>query len=50
MILAQTFAFWELIAATRNFIVDFFLGEGGFGRMYQGGVWKIPVRLVEPII
>ncbi|KAE8099505.1 hypothetical protein FH972_017483 [Carpinus fangiana] len=33
---AQTFAFRELIAATRNFRADSFLGEGGFGRVYKG--------------
>jgi hypothetical protein len=33
---AQTFAFRELAAATRNFRADSFLGEGGFGRVYKG--------------
>ncbi|KAK9290449.1 hypothetical protein L1049_008619 [Liquidambar formosana] len=35
-IAAQTFAFRELAAATKNFRADSFLGEGGFGRVYKG--------------
>lgn len=35
-IAAQTFAFRELAAATRNFRGDCQLGEGGFGRVYKG--------------
>ncbi|KAA8516501.1 hypothetical protein F0562_016993 [Nyssa sinensis] len=35
-IAAQTFAFRELAAATRNFRGDCLLGEGGFGRVYKG--------------
>ncbi|KAF3323606.1 serine/threonine-protein kinase PBS1-like protein [Carex littledalei] len=33
---AQTFTFRELVAATRNFRPECFLGEGGFGRVYKG--------------
>ncbi|GFZ11098.1 protein kinase superfamily protein [Actinidia rufa] len=35
-IAAQTFAFRELAAATKNFRGDCLLGEGGFGRVYKG--------------
>ncbi|KAJ6825162.1 putative serine/threonine-protein kinase CDL1 [Iris pallida] len=35
-IAAQTFTFWELAIATRNFRADCLLGEGGFGRVYKG--------------
>ena len=35
-IAAQTFTFRELATATRNFRADCLLGEGGFGRVYQG--------------
>ncbi|KAL5552545.1 hypothetical protein UlMin_039946 [Ulmus minor] len=35
-IAAQTFAFRELAAATKNFRPECFLGEGGFGRVYKG--------------
>lgn len=35
-IAAQTFAFRELAAATKNFRADCLLGEGGFGRVYKG--------------
>lgn len=35
-IAAQTFAFRELAAATKNFRPDCLLGEGGFGRVYKG--------------
>lgn len=35
-IAAQTFAFRELAAATKNFRSECFLGEGGFGRVYKG--------------
>lgn len=33
---AQTFAYRELVAATKNFRGDCFLGEGGFGKVYKG--------------
>lgn len=33
---AQTFTFRELVAATRNFLPECFLGEGDFGRVYKG--------------
>lgn len=32
----QTFTFRELVAATKNFRGDCFLGEGGFGKVYKG--------------
>ncbi|KAL3609538.1 hypothetical protein D5086_000558 [Populus alba] len=35
-IAAQIFAFRELAAATKNFMPECFLGEGGFGRVYKG--------------
>ncbi|KAL8152675.1 hypothetical protein V2J09_010435 [Rumex salicifolius] len=35
---AQTFRFRELAAATKNFREDFFLGEGGFGKVYKGRI------------
>ena len=35
-IAAQTFAFRDLAAATKNFRADCLLGEGGFGRVYKG--------------
>ncbi|KAK8947349.1 Serine/threonine-protein kinase PBS1 [Platanthera zijinensis] len=35
-IAAQTFAFPELAAATKNFRPECLLGEGGFGRVYKG--------------
>ncbi|KAL6571571.1 hypothetical protein OROHE_003214 [Orobanche hederae] len=35
-IAAQTFTFRELAAATKNFIPECLLGEGGFGRVYKG--------------
>ncbi|XP_068657069.1 serine/threonine-protein kinase PBS1-like [Aristolochia californica] len=35
-ITAQTFTFRELAAATKNFIPECLLGEGGFGRVYKG--------------
>jgi hypothetical protein len=35
-IAAQTFAFCDLAAATKNFRADCLLGEGGFGRVYKG--------------
>ncbi|XP_047316499.1 probable serine/threonine-protein kinase PBL7 [Impatiens glandulifera] len=35
-IAAQTFAFRELAAATKNFRGECLLGEGGFGRVYKG--------------
>lgn len=34
----REFTFEELKAATRNFRADSILGEGGFGRVYQGWV------------
>lgn len=33
---ARAISFEELCAATNNFSVDCFLGEGGFGRVYKG--------------
>lgn len=33
---SQTFTFRELAAATKNFRRDYFIGEGGFGRVYKG--------------
>lgn len=38
---AQTFSFDELAAATGNFRLDCFLGEGGFGKVYKGHLEKI---------
>ena len=38
---AQTFSFNELEAATGNFRVDCFLGEGGFGKVYKGHLERI---------
>ncbi|KAG4961301.1 hypothetical protein AAZX31_13G311800 [Glycine max] len=38
---AQTFTFAELAAATGNFRLDCFLGEGGFGKVYKGRIDKI---------
>ena len=35
-IVAHTFPFRELAAATKNFRADCLLGEGGFGRVYKG--------------
>lgn len=35
-IAAQTFTFRELAAATKNFMQESFIGEGGFGRVYKG--------------
>ncbi|KAL9239267.1 hypothetical protein vseg_013606 [Gypsophila vaccaria] len=35
-IVAHTFSFRELAAATKNFRPDCLLGEGGFGRVYKG--------------
>ncbi|KAJ7558236.1 hypothetical protein O6H91_04G029800 [Diphasiastrum complanatum] len=37
-IAAQTFAFSELAAATKNFRPECLLGEGGFGRVYKGRI------------
>mgnify|MGYP002775612318 FL=1 len=37
---AQTFTYWELAAATKNFRSECFLGEGGFGRVYRGTLEK----------
>lgn len=33
---AQRFKFDQLIAATKDFKEDYFLGEGGFGKVYKG--------------
>lgn len=33
---AQLFTFDQVIAATGNFRSDYFLGEGGFGKVYKG--------------
>lgn len=38
---AKTFTFEELAAATGNFRSDCFVGEGGFGKVYQGYLDKI---------
>ncbi|KAL3750870.1 hypothetical protein ACJRO7_011799 [Eucalyptus globulus] len=38
---AQTFTFNELAAATGDFSSDFFIGEGGFGKVYRGHLEKI---------
>ncbi|KAK7402150.1 hypothetical protein VNO78_14187 [Psophocarpus tetragonolobus] len=38
---ARTFSFDELATATRNFRLDCFLGEGGFGKVYKGQIEKI---------
>ncbi|XP_020571742.1 probable serine/threonine-protein kinase PBL7 isoform X1 [Phalaenopsis equestris] len=35
-IFSQIFTFPELLAATRNFSADCFLGEGGFGKVFKG--------------
>lgn len=37
-IAAQAFTFRELAAATDNFQPECLLGEGGFGRVYKGGL------------
>ncbi|CAH9109071.1 unnamed protein product [Cuscuta epithymum] len=33
---AKTFTFADLVAATENFNQEYFLGEGGFGKVYKG--------------
>lgn len=33
---ARAFKFNELVAATENFKAAYFLGEGGFGKVYKG--------------
>ncbi|RYR70309.1 hypothetical protein Ahy_A03g016815 isoform C [Arachis hypogaea] len=38
---AEIFTFDELTAATRNFALDCFLGEGGFGKVYKGYLQRI---------
>ncbi|KAL2328677.1 hypothetical protein Fmac_022104 [Flemingia macrophylla] len=38
---AQTFSFKELEAATGNFRLDCFLGEGGFGKVFKGHLDRI---------
>ncbi|KMT06114.1 hypothetical protein BVRB_7g162860 [Beta vulgaris subsp. vulgaris] len=35
-IAVKTFTFCELAVVTRNFRVDYLVGEGGFGRVYKG--------------
>lgn len=35
-VLARIFTFRELVVATDNFNPDCLIGEGGFGRVYQG--------------
>lgn len=37
---AESFTFDELAAATGNFRLDSFLGEGGFGTVYKGFLEK----------
>ena len=32
----RAFSFVQLVAATDNFKSDYFLGEGGFGKVYRG--------------
>ncbi|KAJ4842312.1 hypothetical protein Tsubulata_026592 [Turnera subulata] len=39
-IAAQSFAFRELAAATKNFRQESLIGEGGFGRVYKGKLEK----------
>ncbi|KAM3238681.1 hypothetical protein P3L10_013714 [Capsicum annuum] len=34
--MAQRFKFDQLVTATENFKEDYFLGEGGFDRVYKG--------------
>jgi len=38
---AKTFTFDELAAATGNFRSDYFVGEGGYGKVYKGYIEKI---------
>lgn len=33
---ARTFTYAQLVAATDNFKAAYFLGEGGFGKVYKG--------------
>ncbi|XP_059660664.1 probable serine/threonine-protein kinase PBL7 isoform X2 [Cornus florida] len=33
---AETFTYYQLVAATENFKSEHFLGEGGFGKVYKG--------------
>lgn len=33
---ARKFTFSDLVAATQNFKDEYFLGEGGFGKVYKG--------------
>lgn len=35
-IMAKSFTFSELVYATKNFKPEYFLGEGGFGKVFKG--------------
>ncbi|RYR23200.1 hypothetical protein Ahy_B03g068459 isoform A [Arachis hypogaea] len=45
---AEIFTFEELTAATRNFALDCFLGEGGFGKVYKGYLQRIDQVYLPP--